>query len=216
MDLPQPTEGALAQPTRARIFAFLVEKRAPADTQELAAHFDLHPNGIRIHLERLEEDGFVSRSRSRGGTGRPRDLWAVSPEAEPGGVPPEAYAELATWLARSVPANQARMREVERTGHEVGAEIAPKEVTDTATGFRDLLAALGFEPQLESHPQGFGCTLRNCPYRNSARANQAIVCALHKGITTGTLAAIDPRATLTEFVPADPDQAGCSIEVELP
>lgn len=213
MDLPSPAEGALAQPTRARIFAFLVEKRAAADTAEIAAHFGLHPNGIRLHLERLEEGGFVVRSRERGSAGRPRDIWTVSPEAHPGGTSPRAYADLAAWLARSIPATAARVREVEKTGREVGVELAPKQRGNAAAALRDALAALGFEPSLEPSGAGFSCRLGNCPYRDSVHRNQAIVCGLHRGITEGMLAALDPRATLARFEPGDPDRAGCLVEV---
>jgi predicted ArsR family transcriptional regulator len=213
MDLPPLVEGTLAQPTRARIFAFLVEKRAPADTQEIAARFGLHPNGIRQHLERLEEGGFVVRSRERVGAGRPRDIWTVSPQAHPGGAPPRAYAELASWLARAIPATDARLREVERSGHEIGAELAPPRVADPAAGFRDALAALGFEPTLERGERGYSCRLGNCPYSGAVTENQAVVCGLHRGITAGILAALDPDAKLTGFEPHDPERGGCLVEV---
>lgn len=213
MDLPSPAEDALAQPTRARIFSFLVEKRAPADTAEVAAHFGLHPNGIRLHLERLEEGGFVVRSRQRAGAGRPRDIWTISPEAHPSGTSPRAYADLAAWLARAIPATEDRLREVERTGREIGAELAPKRSAEAGEALRDALAALGFEPTLERSEEGFCCRLGNCPYRNSVRENQAVVCGLHRGITEGMLAQLDPQAKLTRFESRDPDEAGCLVEV---
>lgn len=213
MDLPQPAEGALAQPTRARIFSFLVEKRAAADTQEIAAHFGLHPNGIRLHLERLEEGGFVVRSQQRAGAGRPRDIWTISPEAHPGGASPRAYAELAGWLARSIPPTAARVREVVRTGREVGAELAPKRGADTGLAMRDALSALGFEPELERRDGGFACCLGNCPFTDSVHENREIVCGLHRGITEGILEVLDSGAKLIRFEPHDPDRGGCLVEV---
>jgi predicted ArsR family transcriptional regulator len=125
MDLPPPTRDALAQPTRAQIFNFLVEKRGAAGTDEVAAHFGLHPNGVRRHLERLLEGGFVVRERVKQAHGRPRDSWAISPQAHPGGRHPSAYAELALWLARSIEASPDRVSEVERNGRDVGRELAP-------------------------------------------------------------------------------------------
>ena len=208
-------EGALAQPTRARIFSFLVEKRAPADTAEVAAHFGLHPNGIRLHLERLEEGGFVVRSRERAGAGRPRDIWTVSPEAHPGGTSPRAYADLAAWLSRATPATGARIREVEKVGREIGVELAPKRRSDAGEALRDALAALGFEPALERSENGFRCRLGNCPYSRSVHENQAVVCGLHRGVTEGMLAELDPEARLTRFEPNDPDAAGCLVEVAV-
>src|SRR5215217_939425 len=72
---------ALAQPTRAQLFALLSQLRRPAATDELAQRLDLHPNGIRLHLERLEADGLVLRERERQARGRPRDTWSSSPGA---------------------------------------------------------------------------------------------------------------------------------------
>jgi hypothetical protein len=48
------------------------------------------------------------------------------------------------------------------------------------------------------------------------RANQPVVCTLHRGLTRGLLDTLDPRATLLTFQPRDPDHAGCLIEVDLP
>lgn len=43
MDLPKTSGDVLAQPTCARIFAVLVERKGVADTEELAEHLGLHP-----------------------------------------------------------------------------------------------------------------------------------------------------------------------------
>ena len=213
MDVPLPGEGPLAQPTRAQIFAALVEKRGPAGTEELAEHFGLHPNGVRRHLERLLEGGFVTRSRVRSGQGRPRDSWAVSPDAHPGGERPQAYADLANWLVRAIPTNATRLREVERAGREIGRELAPPAGDDLAADLRDALAALGFEPRLDRGEKGFACRLGNCPYRDSVHQGPEVVCTLHRGITAGLLAELSPKAKLKRFVPEDPELAGCLIEV---
>jgi predicted ArsR family transcriptional regulator len=215
MDLPPPAGDALAQPTRAQIFAFLVERRSPAGTEEVAEHFGLHPNGVRRHLDRLLEGGFVHRERIREGKGRPRDSWSVSADAHPGGRSPRAYADLAAWLARAIPAKPARVREVERAGREIGRELAPAGGGDPAEEMRSALAALGFEPSVTASTAGFSCRLGNCPYRDAARENQPIVCGLHRGITAGILAELDPGAKLTCFEPHDPTRAGCQVEVAL-
>ncbi|MEO8690474.1 MAG: helix-turn-helix domain-containing protein [Solirubrobacteraceae bacterium] len=56
--------------------------------------------------------------------------------------------------------------------------------------------------------------LRNCPYREAVRENQAAICRLHKGITAGLLDRLDPHAKLSGFVPKDPYAAGCIIALE--
>jgi predicted ArsR family transcriptional regulator len=58
--------------------------------------------------------------------------------------------------------------------------------------------------------------LRNCPYRDAVRERQPLVCGLHRGLTRGMLDAIDPATRLEGFVPHDPDEAGCLIELRGP
>jgi predicted ArsR family transcriptional regulator len=216
MDVPLAEPGhALAQPTRGRLFALLGEIRRPVSTDELAGRLALHPNGVRIHLERLVEAGLVVRTRAPQPRGRPRDEWSVSPSAEPGGVPPRGYGDLARWLARAIPARPGRLREVERAGREIGRELAPKDALSAEAGLRDTLTGLGFQPQLELRGDGrVSCCLRNCPYRESVKENQPVVCTLHRGVTQGVLDVLDPAARLVGFTPKDPDRAGCEIEVE--
>ncbi len=215
MDLSRASsDDVLAQRTRARLYALLAELRRPATTNELAEHLGLHPNGVRLHLERLLDAGLVTRHRARRPRGRPRDQWSLSPEGAPGGQAPRAYGHLARGLVRAIPAHPTRLREVERAGRDVGREFAPADATSTAEALRHTLTALGFQPVVESDPSGrVACRLRNCPYRDSAKESPEVVCTLHRGITRGVLDVVDPRARLASFVPHDPDTAGCEIEV---
>jgi predicted ArsR family transcriptional regulator len=216
---PLPRDGpddALAQPTRARLFARLSRLGRPAGTDELAAELSLHPSGVRVHLERLEDAGLIARQRVPQPRGRPRDSWSVAPDALPGGEPPDAYQQLARWLARSTPARPGRLREIERAGRELGREL-PRDQTgsraDEALG--RALTALGFAPQRERPEVGrVAYRLRNCPYREAVRENPSVVCALHRGLTRGLLDELRPSARLTRFIPEDPDTAGCLIEIE--
>jgi len=215
MDLPATADDALAQPTRARLFAVLNELRRPAGTEELARALDLHPNGVRVHLEQLHAAGLVSRAKSPSARGRPRDDWSVAAGAQPGGDPPNAYGDLVRWLARAIPARQSRLRDVESAGREIGRELAPDGSFSAHDAMRTALATLGFQPELDVAGNGtLTCTLRNCPYRNAVKENQEVVCTLHRGITRGLLDVIAPKATMTGFVPKDPEPAGCLIEVK--
>jgi predicted ArsR family transcriptional regulator len=218
VDVRARPDDALAQPTRARLFALLSELRRPAPTEELAERVGLHPNGVRTHLERLREVGLVSRQPERLARGRPRYSWIISPDAQPGGDPPTAYAELARWLVRSLVSERARVEDVEETGRQIGRELA---LTDAGVPgeqrMHDVLAALGFQPARDP-VAGDRLTyrLRNCPYREAVRERQPLVCGLHRGITRGLLDALDPATELVGFVPNDPDAAGCLIELRGP
>jgi predicted ArsR family transcriptional regulator len=218
VDVPPAPIDALAQPTRARLFTLLGELRRPAGTDELARRLGLHPNGVRLHLERLEEGGLVLRERERQARGRPRDTWSISPHAQPGGDPPTAYANLGRWLVRAIAAGATRVRDVEATGRQIGRELAPESTgASPEERIHDVLVAMGFQPQRQFDPKGtLTYCLGNCPYRAVVRERQSVVCGLHRGLTRGLLDEIDPKTRLSAFVPKDPDAAGCEITLRGP
>lgn len=203
---------ALAQPARARLFAVLAESPRPASTEALAEEVGLHANGVRRHLERLRQAGLVTRTRERQPRGRPRDEWAVAPDARPEGDSSQAHADLARWLARAIPPRPGRLRDVEATGREIGRDLAPTGKTVEAA-IHGTLSALGFQPETDTRGATISCTLGHCPYRDAVMENPEVICTLHRGITRGLLDALEPNAELVRFVPRDPDDAGCLIEV---
>ena len=215
-DLPAvaSVDDVLSQPTRARLFALLGELKRPAGTAELADRLALHPNGVRLHLERLERAGLVARARAHQARGRPPDAWTIAPDARPGGEAPRAYQDLGRWLARAMRSRPAGLRSVEATGRQIGRELAPHGTQLDPDALETVLVTLGFQPTVTLR-EGDRLTfcLRNCPYRDAVRENQPVVCTLHKGITRGLLDVLEPNAKLAGFVPHDPDEAGCLIEL---
>ena len=211
-------DDVLAQPTRARLFALLGELMRPAGTVELADRLNLHPNGVRIHLERMERAGLVERARVRQARGRPRDTWTLAADARPGGRPPSAYADLGRWLARAIGPGKNRLRGMESAGRRIGRELAPQDASAPAEQrMHDALVALGFQPKRETAAAGtLSYRLCNCPYREAARESPQVICTLHRGMTLGLLDAIDPHTALTGFVAEDPYKAGCVIELAGP
>jgi predicted ArsR family transcriptional regulator len=206
-------DDVLSQPTRARLFELLEELKRPAGTFELAERLDLHPNGVRVHLERMEQAGLVVRASVRKGRGRPPDAWAIAPDAKPGGLARRAYRDLGRWLARAI-GSGGGLRGVEQTGRQIGRELAPRDTDAPVPALQSTLSALGFQPAVDHGPQGaVAFCLGNCPYRDVVYENQPAICTLHRGITRGLLDVLAPEAKLTAFVPQDPDRAGCTIEI---
>ena len=116
---------------------------------------------------------------------------------------------------RSLVAGSARVRDVEATGRRIGRELVGGE-SDIPGEQRlhDALACLGFQPARE--PIGddrLTYRLRNCPYREAVHERQPLVCGLHRGLTRGMLDALDAKTKLVGFVPKDPDDAGCLIQL---
>lgn len=213
---PVARDDALAQASRARLFRLLAELQRPASTEELAERLGLHRNGVRAHLERLHEAGLVARERERRPRGRPRDSWSIDPQAGPSGDPPSAYADLSRWLVRALDSHA--VAEVESTGREIGRELAGQGGADTAEAqLHHALVALGFRPTRALDRDGkLDYTLGNCPYREAVRANQPVVCSLHRGLTRGLLDRISPDTEISAFIPRDPDAAGCLIQLDGP
>jgi predicted ArsR family transcriptional regulator len=205
----------LAQSTRAELFDLLAEARQPLATETLAVELGLHVNGVRRHLEQRADVGLVERAKLRGVRGRPRDQWSIAASASPGGGRPEAYSDLARWLTRTLESGRGGLRQLERSGREIGQQLAPPDSKPSAESFRAALSALGFQPELQVDEQGTArCRLCNCPYRNAVVESPDVVCTLHRGITAGLVDALAPGGSLTVFEPHDPDQAGCEIVVE--
>jgi predicted ArsR family transcriptional regulator len=208
-------DDVLAQPTRQRLVALLAEMRRNAGTEELAASLGLHPNGVRVHMERLREAGVVERVRARQARGRPRDMWSLDPRALASIQPQRAYADLGRWLARAISPGRDSLRAVEATGREAGRAMAQDaDAESPETAMHATLAAMGFAPARRTEPSGaLTYELCNCPYRDAVRENQPVVCTLHRGITQGLLDVLAPQTRLTAFVPRDPVTAGCLIEL---
>lgn len=204
----------LAQPTRARIFTSLGQLKRPARVEELARMLKLHPNSVRLHLERLEQGGLVCRALVGSGTGRPHFEWSIEPGARPAGRRPRAYGDLARWLARALDGVPAAERRVERTGKEIGLELAPEPGNrDPLAVLDSTIAALGFEPE-RKNAKGLICyRFWNCPYAEAATADPNVVCTLHRGIAQGLVEALVPHSELLRFEPRDPARAGCLMEV---
>ena len=218
MDVPHPTDDdPLAQPTRARAFAFLTQLRRPAAIEEIAAHVGLHTTGVRAHLARLERAGLLERRTVPVARGRPRHEWSVAPGAAPGGAAPTAYRELALWLAGAVRAGAGSEHDLALHGAEIGRRLDPGDRTEApADTLHHAFAAMGFQPQMRRRGDTTRYELCNCPYRDAVRAGGPRVCALHEGITRGLLERVAPASELTGFIPRDPDRAGCVVEVATP
>jgi predicted ArsR family transcriptional regulator len=208
------SEDPLAQPARARAFAFLADLRRPATIEEISAHLSLHPTGVRTHLARLEDAGLLERRVIRQSRGRPHYEWTVAPGAMPRGRRPDAHAQLATWLAGAFAAGATTREQLDQHGYEVGRALAPMTSHEPpADALGDALAAMGFQPERHDTRDLTTYILGNCPYRDAVHAGGRHICALHAGITRGLLQRLAPQARLTDFVAKDPDRGGCLVEV---
>src|SRR5581483_10547686 len=65
----------------------------------------------------------------------------------------------------------------------------------------DLLAEIGFEPELERGPRGRRILMRPCPFLELARAHQDVICPIHLGLMRGALAEAGATTRATKLRP---------------
>jgi len=74
----------------------VLKKRGEASADELASELRMTVSGVRQQLAALGGDGLVTHRRVKGGPGRPRHLFLLSPAAE--SFFPKTYSELTNEL----------------------------------------------------------------------------------------------------------------------
>lgn len=223
--------------SRARVLAILRADPDDVSTQELSERTGLHGNTVRFHLERLEDEGLVTRQVRRSvGPGRPPLAYTAVPESD-SERDRRSYAHLATALAALLsngtddPATAAT-----DAGRAWGARRAggPVRVSDVATGdghaaprteraapvndaeaLAELTAVLneiGFAAAVREAESGQIVLQRRCPFLEVAQQHQAIVCSFHLGLMRGFLEARRARLGVATLIPfASP--AGCQAHL---
>ncbi len=116
----------LADSSRYAIYQEVAGAEEPPSTGEIAERLDLHPNTVRLHLEKMRDAGLLEVFSDRhGAVGRPQHRWSVVSQGPSLGVEPSGFRVLAHMLAEvaAQPPGDAdrvaavgRRRGLERTG----------------------------------------------------------------------------------------------------
>ena len=230
---------ALGDETRYALYSELAGSTAPRSAGELADALELHPNTVRLHLERLKDAGLVEVDViHRGTVGRPQHRYSLAPGAPGLGFDPPAHVLLAgllAALAETVGADpvaarstgrtwgrQAAERTTTRTRSALGggaggaARRSPQPARSCLTVLAQELDRLGFEPAADPESGSDGGTrieFLHCPFRELAEAYPELVCNLHRGICEGVAEA--GRGTVERFSTLyEPDP--CHVVVAVP
>ena len=187
---------ALGDETRYAMYEELARSTAAMSAQDLADRLGLHPNTVRLHLDRLREAGLVDVEQvHRGTVGRPQHLYFLAAGAPGLGFDPPAHALLAGLLAALAEHVGADAHDATRTGTTWGLEAGRRTRTQSCVrALESELARLGFEPAVETGPGvGEGATrieFLHCPFRELAEAYPELVCNLHRGLCEGVIEAV--------------------------
>jgi predicted ArsR family transcriptional regulator len=195
-----------------RIVDVLRAADGPLDAAELAEQVGLHANTVRSHLRVLAEAGLVAaRAEQRTRPGRPRLVFAATPEGTSAPAEPAGYRLLAEILASHLAASGEDSAErAEEAGRAWGRYLVDRRPPHaSATSEEDvasivrLLDEFGFEPRLEPAEHGHTLLMQHCPFGEVADSYRKIVCSVHLGLIQGALDELGARVeadALTPFV----------------
>lgn len=212
MDLPESVSleqsryRALADPTRRRILRILEDTGEPVTVEQLSSMLGLHSNTVRGHLEALEKATLVERSIEKRATpGRPRLLYSAVDDSGPEGGGYRMLAEMLTTSLRV--ASDDPSAAAQEAGREWGRRMVPSDGSTPLTRdevierITQMLANLGFEPRRFDETGEAVIDLRGCPFRDLARSQPEVVCALHFGLLEGAVEAMGGAATVETLEP---------------
>jgi len=207
-DLQQQAR-ALGDPTRHRIFRYVVDSGRQVDIAELTDHFGLNHNAIRQHLNKLTNAQLLAeKAVASGGPGRPRLYYTLASTADSRWDVTGPYERLSLLLAEVIRTGDTPVDVGRRAGRR--RHLGTAFVDDPISGLVDQMARYGFNPKANERSGAVSIVLQTCPYASTALADPDTVCGLHLGIAYGvaeTLGGVE----VDELRPNDPRRANCIL-----
>ena len=201
---------ALGDPTRYRIFEYLLKSPEPVSVSELTEFTRLNHTGIRQHLEVLRRSGLIDEYREPPkGRGRPRLLYEPSAEAKRG--PSKAYERLSLLLIEAITTHSSARAIGRQEGIRLATELAPK-YSDPVRVIHEAMIGWEFSATLVNNQDFAAIVLNRCPLESAVNLAGKTVCGIHIGIIEGILSKLE-GLELTEFEVHLPKDAGCKIEL---
>ena len=185
---------ALEEPTRRRLYEYVVGRPEPVSRDDAANALGLPRTTAAFHLDKLTEEGLLATcyerrtGRTGPGAGRPAKLYHRSDREIEISLPERQYAIagrlLAAALADAETTGSSPRDAVNRRAREYG------EALGRAAGgapLTEILAAHGFEPR----PDKGGIALANCPFRRIAQEQPQLVCGMNLHLLAGLVSTLD-------------------------
>jgi predicted ArsR family transcriptional regulator len=185
---------ALEEPTRRRLYEYVVGRPEPVSRDDAANALGLPRTTAAFHLDKLTEEGLLATcyerrtGRTGPGAGRPAKLYHRSDREIEISLPERQYAVAGRLLAAAVEdaetTGSSPRDAVNRRAREYG------EALGRAAGgapLTEILAAHGFEPR----PDKDGIALANCPFQRIAQEQPRLVCGMNLHLLAGLVSTLD-------------------------
>ncbi len=189
---------AFGDPTRRSIYLFVRASDSGVKAAEVAAHFDLHPNVARHHLEKLASGGYLDVELARlESAGRPSKIYRAGALDTRLAFPPRRDDLLGTLLARAIerlPRDEAAAL-AEEVGYDYGVALASRmepgeghrSAKAAVASVADALTAHGFAAHAEARGGSLTLVAEQCPFGAAAERFPHVLCAVDQGMIRGML-----------------------------
>jgi predicted ArsR family transcriptional regulator len=188
---------ALDEPTRRRLYDYVVRQPAPVGRDEVADATGLARATVAFHLDKLVAEDLLDVSferrtgRSGPGAGRPAKLYRRSPRQVTVSLPDRQYELAAVLLAEAVAEAEAAARPpgpiLRARARALGEDLGRAARTGSgAQAVHRVFEEHGFEPRSE-HGE---LLLGNCPFHRLAQAHPELICGMNLGLAEGLLAGL--------------------------
>jgi predicted ArsR family transcriptional regulator len=189
---------ALDEPTRRRLYDYVVHQPQPVSRDEAAEALGLPRTTAAFHLDRLVDENLLDAGyqrltgRTGPGAGRPAKLYQRSHRHLAVSLPQRRYELagrlLASALQHAEHSGDAPLAILDQRAYQLGKELG--ETARSAAGDHDtrdtalqVLEEYGFEPRV----QGDEVTLVNCPFHTLAQEYTELVCGMNLRLLGGLL-----------------------------
>lgn len=206
---------ALGDPTRRRLYAYVVSRRGGVGRDEAARATDISRVLAAFHLDKLVAAGLLSAgyqrlSGRRGpGAGRPSKIYRRSPRQFAVMLPARRYLDAAHLFATALEAagpraTRALHRAAVALGREMGAAArglaGPKPGQDRLVDAAEqVLRAYGFEPVRSDG----SLLLYNCPFDALTQGHREMVCHMNLELLTGFVEGLKLKGVAAQLRPHD-------------
>ncbi|HKE52013.1 MAG TPA: helix-turn-helix domain-containing protein [Actinomycetes bacterium] len=218
---------ALDEPTRARLYQWVVEAGEPVSRDQAAAALGIARSVAAFHLDKLVDAGLLETEfrrltgRRGPGAGRPAKLYRRSSRELQVSLPERRYDVAgrvladAVWSASSqdVPIDEAVATSARDLGRSLASRVrdragAGASATQLRGALLEVLGEQGYGPQADSER----ITLGNCPFRLLAQDYTDLVCEMNLTALAETVAAVPEASVHAELSPAP---GRCCVELRL-
>jgi predicted ArsR family transcriptional regulator len=204
----------LSDPTRYYIYQYITNRHQEVTVQEVADHFNIHPNVARLHLSKLEDVNMLaSETKKTGKGGRPSRLYRLSDDVIQLHFPFRDYMLLAkVAIETMVSLGEAGKTALYHTGKRFGAEVIEQEMAKKSLSNNELVfeqklnilksaaTLAGFYPEFEVNGDQSKIYFQifNCPFKEVAQDHTDTVCNMHQEFLRGMFEALFSSAELIE------------------